>query len=159
MASKNGKQELKLPAVTFCRKCNAGFPAAIPIVGGNPHQEHVEMMGKLAEHIIKAHPEQVQPDMAAQMEVSLAFSAQCVLAHFKTGDGALIQWAEHIRKIARWKLAHGGISDEKIRNQVEDLFQVAEEMARNPTREETIALLTSMRDAIEEREPEISQPV
>ena len=157
MSKRNGKAfadpgPMPAPA-TFCKLCPASFPVSISILGQKPGTEFYQTTAQLAQHIQQKHPDELQADAAAQMNMAFAYSAQRVLAHFTSTDAGLMQWLDCERhKILR--AACHAVPDDRIEQKVADLFDLAsrrEEGPQTPTLEEVILLVKSMRDALEER--------
>jgi hypothetical protein len=142
------------PPATYCRHCNEAFPVVVPILGAPPDAEYVRATAQLADHIQRKHPKETQEGYGVQVAMSMAYSAQVVLANFNSTDQGLMEWRDRERHKVFRAMMRGPVSDEKIANQVSALFGYAsqrEDGPQTPTMEEVILLVKSMRDAIEER--------
>jgi hypothetical protein len=143
-----------MPApATFCKHCNASFLVSIPIIGQKPGSEFYQTTANLAQHIQQKHPEVLQVDATAQINMAFAYSSQRVLAHFTSTDHGLMLWLDCERHKILRSVCHA-VPDERIEQKVAQLFEFAaqrEEGPRTPTMEEVIQLVKSMRDALEER--------
>lgn len=150
-------------SATYCRHCNMAFPVAVPIIGAPHDTGFVQLTAQLADHIQRKHPEQLQKDLAAQVQLSIGCSAQIVLANFDSTDQGLMEWRDRERHKIFRAMMRSGVSDEKIEQKVRALFEMyAHSPEEGPTEEDVIAVFKSMRDAIEERnlypEPSKTRP-
>lgn len=140
------------PSATYCRHCNQAFPVAVPILGAPPETGFVQLTAQLAEHIQRKHPQEVQGDITAQVNASIAYAAQKVLAHFDSSDQGLMEWRDRVRHMVFREMMRGSVSDEKIAEKVAALFALWESDEKSVSIEElVIQLVKSLRDAIEER--------
>jgi hypothetical protein len=145
------------PPATYCRQCNQAFPVAVPIIGSPPETSFVQLTVQLADHMQRKHPKEVQTDITAQVNASIAYSAQKILAHFNSTDQGLMEWQDRVRHGVFREMMRGPVSDEKIETKVRELSEHWEgfwDLDANRSAEiaeQVTMLVKSMRDAIEER--------
>jgi hypothetical protein len=104
---------------TVCKHCGVTMqvPAFTPMIGADVNPEVIQFVLKLQKHMLKAHPVTAQ-----QMQGSIAqFTGFACVANFGIQDPILIGMQEAVRAALHRFTRRAFITDEQIRERLEEL--------------------------------------